>query len=73
MIAPTTEAIDAAPQIESMGRHSLSIWPQWLAELTASVFYRVLDAAHGRRTDSDENRMEWCCAKVPLALEQLSL
>jgi hypothetical protein len=34
---------------------------------------RVLDAAHGRRTDSDENRMEWCCAKVPLALEQLSL
>jgi glycine oxidase len=40
MIAPTTEAIDAAPQIESMGRHSLSVWPQWLAELTAPVFYR---------------------------------
>jgi glycine/D-amino acid oxidase-like deaminating enzyme len=40
MIAPTTEAIDAAPQIESMGRHSLSVWPQWLAELPAPVFYR---------------------------------
>jgi glycine oxidase len=39
MIAPT-EAIDAAPQIESMGRHSLSIWSQWLAELTVPVFYR---------------------------------
>jgi glycine oxidase len=40
MIAPTTEAIDAAPQIESMGRHSLSVWPRWLAELPAPVFYR---------------------------------
>jgi glycine oxidase len=40
MIAPTTEAIDAAPQIESMGRRSLSLWPQWLAELPVPVFYR---------------------------------
>lgn len=40
MIAPTTEAIDADPQIASMGRHSLSFWPQWLAELPVPVFYR---------------------------------
>ena len=40
MIAPTTEAIDAGPQIESMGRRSLSLWPQWLAELPVPVFYR---------------------------------
>jgi hypothetical protein len=40
MIAPTSEAIDAGPQIESMGRRSLSLWPQWLAELPVTVFYR---------------------------------
>lgn len=40
MIAPITEAIDADPQIASMGRHSLSLWPQWLAELPVPVFYR---------------------------------
>jgi glycine oxidase len=40
MIAPISEAIDAATQIESMGRGSLRLWPQWLAELPAPVFYR---------------------------------
>src|SRR5271156_1356602 len=40
MIAPTTEAIDADSQITSMGVHSLSLWPRWLAELTLPVFYR---------------------------------
>lgn len=40
MIAPISEAIDAAPQIESMGRRSLRLWPEWLAELPAPVFYR---------------------------------
>src|SRR6202035_1949839 len=40
MIAPTTEAIDTGPEIESMGRRSLSLWPQWLAELPVPVFYR---------------------------------
>ncbi len=40
MIAPTSEAIDADPQIEFMGRRSLSLWPQWLAELPAAVFSR---------------------------------
>ena len=40
MIAPTTEAIDADAQIASMGRHSLSLWPQWLAQLPVPVFFR---------------------------------
>jgi glycine oxidase len=40
MIAPTAEAIDADIQIASMGRHSLTLWPQWLAELPIPVFYR---------------------------------
>jgi len=40
MIAPTTEAIDADSQIASMGEHSLSMWPRWLAELPLPVFYR---------------------------------
>jgi glycine oxidase len=40
MITPTTEAIDADSQIASMGEHSLTLWPQWLAELPLPVFYR---------------------------------
>jgi glycine oxidase len=40
MIAPTTEAIDVDAEIASMGKHSLSLWPRWLAELPAPVFYR---------------------------------
>jgi glycine oxidase len=40
MIAPITEAIDSNPQIESMGKRSLTLWPQWLAELSVPVFYR---------------------------------
>jgi glycine oxidase len=40
MVAPISEAIDAATQIESMGRRSLRLWPQWLAELPLPVFYR---------------------------------
>jgi glycine oxidase len=40
MIAPTSEAIDVGPEIASMGKHSLSLWPQWLAELPEPVFYR---------------------------------
>jgi glycine oxidase len=40
MIAPTAEAIDADVQIASMGRHSLILWPQWLADLPVPVFYR---------------------------------
>jgi glycine oxidase len=40
MIAPTTEAIDADAEIVSMGKHSLSLWPQWLAELSEPIFYR---------------------------------
>lgn len=40
MIAPTTEAIDVEAEIVSMGKHSLSLWPRWLAELPEPVFYR---------------------------------
>ena len=40
MIAPTTEALDVDAQIASMGKHSLSLWPRWLAELPVPVFYR---------------------------------
>jgi len=40
MIAPISEAIDAEEEIASMGRHSLTLWPQWLAELPVPVFYR---------------------------------
>jgi glycine oxidase len=40
MIAPTTEAIDADPQIATLGEHSLTLWPRWLAELPFPVFYR---------------------------------
>jgi glycine oxidase len=40
MIAPTTEAIDADAEILSMGKHSLYLWPRWLAELPVPVFYR---------------------------------
>jgi glycine oxidase len=41
MIAPTTEAIDASAEIASMGTHSLSLWPRWLAELPVPVFFRA--------------------------------
>jgi glycine oxidase len=40
MIAPTAEAVDGRAQIASMGRHSLALWPLWLAELPIQVFYR---------------------------------
>jgi glycine oxidase len=40
MIAPMTEAMDASAEIASMGTHSLSLWPRWLAELPAPVFFR---------------------------------
>jgi len=40
MITPSAEAVDADPEIAEMGRRSLSLWPQWLAELPESVFYR---------------------------------
>jgi glycine oxidase len=40
MIAPNAEAADTNPQIVAMGRRSLTLWPQWLAQLPLSVFYR---------------------------------
>jgi glycine oxidase len=40
MITPSAEAVDADPEIVAMGRRSLNLWPQWLAELPEPVFYR---------------------------------
>ena len=40
MVAPITEAVDANPQISSIGTHSLEVWPLWLAELPIPVFFR---------------------------------
>jgi len=40
MIAPAAETVDADAEIVAMGRHSLALWPQWLAELPHPVFYR---------------------------------
>lgn len=40
MITPSAEAVDADPEIVAMGRRSLSLWPQCLAELPEPVFYR---------------------------------
>jgi glycine oxidase len=57
MITPSAEAIDADPEIVAMGRRSLSLWPQWLAELPEPVFYRddgTLLLWH--REDADEAR-----------------
>jgi glycine oxidase len=40
MITPAAEAIDCDAEIVAMGRRSLVLWPQWLAELPRPVFYR---------------------------------
>src|SRR5258708_13905451 len=40
MITPSAEAVDADPEIVAMGRRSLSLCPQWLAELPEPGFYR---------------------------------
>jgi glycine oxidase len=40
MITPSAEAVDADPEIVAMGRRSLSLWPEWLAELPEPVLYR---------------------------------
>ena len=40
MITPASEAADADAEVVSMGRHSLTLWPVWLAELPVPVFYR---------------------------------
>jgi glycine oxidase len=39
MISPSAEAVDVAAEIVAMGRRSLCLWPQWLAELPEPVFY----------------------------------
>ena len=60
MITPAAEVVDADAEIVAMGRHSLTLWPQWLAELPLPVFYRDTgtlllwhreDAGEARRFD----------------------
>lgn len=61
MIAPAAESIDADEQIALMGEHSLTLWPQWLAQLPFPVFYRDIgtlllwhrqDATEARRVEN---------------------
>jgi glycine oxidase len=40
MITPAAEAVDADAEIVAMGKRSLALWPEWLAELPHPVFYR---------------------------------
>ena len=40
MITPTAEAVDTDPELVLMGRHSLTLWPKWLARLPNRVFFR---------------------------------
>ncbi len=40
MITPAAEAVDADAEIVAMGRRSLELWPEWLAQLPLPVFYR---------------------------------
>ena len=40
MITPAAEAVNADAEIVAMGRHSLSLWPQWLAQLPQPIFFR---------------------------------
>lgn len=40
MIAPTTEAISCEAMVQTIGKKSLQLWPQWLAELPEAVFYQ---------------------------------
>jgi glycine oxidase len=41
MITPTAEAVDTDPELVRMGRHSLTLWPTWLAQLPQDVFFRA--------------------------------
>jgi glycine oxidase len=55
MVAPQAEAADAEPELVSMGRRGLSLWPEWLRTLSTHVHY----SASGtlllwQRADADE-------------------
>ena len=41
MIAPSTEAISAEPQVKVLGERSLALWPKWLEALPEPVFYQA--------------------------------
>lgn len=38
-MTPQAEAADAEPELVSMGRRSLSLWPEWLCTLSTHVHY----------------------------------
>ena len=40
MLAPYAELDSAEPLVFELGRRSLELWPQWLAELAQPVFYQ---------------------------------
>jgi glycine oxidase len=40
MVTPAAEAVDTDSEVVAMGRHSLTLWPQWLAQLPQPVFFR---------------------------------
>lgn len=61
MVTPQAEAADAEPELVSMGRRSLSLWPEWLAALPTPVHYsnsgtllvwQRTDAGEARRFES---------------------
>jgi len=40
MVAPLTEAVTAEPLVKTIGMRSYQLWPKWLSELEARVFYQ---------------------------------
>ncbi len=40
MLAPLAEAVDAGAQVCTLGRQSLVLWPQWLAQWPLPVFWQ---------------------------------
>lgn len=40
MVSPATEAISAEPLVKDIGLVSYALWPQWMAELDAPVYYQ---------------------------------
>ncbi len=40
MVAPSTEAVHTEAMVKHIGHRSLSLWPQWLAELPQPIYYQ---------------------------------
>lgn len=61
MICPGAESIDVDPEIVSMGRRSLVLWPQWIAELPQPIFYcdaGTLLLWHPQESADEAHRLE---------------